>query len=207
MKHILPTILAVLEFALPARAVETDSWARSLALEAKGDFQGAEEALAFQSGVRPRDEFILLRLGWLRYENKKYNASLHAYEAAIHANPLSIDARLGKSLPLLAQQKWREASGALQRVLELSPWDYTAHQRLMATQEALGQWEELRDHAEEVALRYPADAAVWSYLARAQAHLGDIAAARTAYRKALHRYPSNAEALRFLLQNEAPDPE
>lgn len=183
--------------ASPAQAEESD-WARSYALEAKGEYEKAAALMASRMGGGEASEFATLRYAWLNYRQGNFNDAIDAYKKAMRLNTRSIDAKLGVMLPLMAQRRWREAARYGRTVLENAPQHYIAHVRLMACEEGLRQWEQLERHAEVVATWYPAAVDPWVYLARARAWQGREEAAKSAYRKVLQRMPAQLEALRYL---------
>ena len=182
-----------------AAQAAVDPWAESLRLEAQADYAAAVAALAPVLKADANNEFAYLRRGWLHYLQGKQGESLRDYERALAINPDSIDARLGLTLPLLAQKRWREAASHANRVLKVAPWNYYAHLRLMVSEEGERKWQTLARHAVEVHDRYPSDATVLVYLARAKAQLKDREAARSAYRKVLQRVPGHVEAMQYLI--------
>ncbi len=176
-------------------------WSESYRYEVQGDYAAALIALEPILDADPAHEFALLRTAWLKYLLGDYNAAIRDYERALEINVASLEARLGLTLPLLAQRRWREAAGAAREVLSLAPWNYYAHVRLMVAEEGQRQWQTLAAHAELVAARYPGDATVLVYLARAQARQGRLEDARSAYARVLERVPGHEEATAFLSQN------
>jgi len=176
-------------------------WSESYRYEVQGDYAAALIALEPILDADPAHEFALLRTAWLKYLLGDYNAAIRDYERALEINVASLEARLGLTLPLLAQRRWREAAGAAREVLSLAPWNYYAHVRLMVAEEGQRQWQTLAAHAELVAARYPGDATVLVYLARAQARRGRLEDARSAYARVLERVPGHEEATAFLSQN------
>ena len=202
MKRLRILVTAVwISTAMPVHAAMEDAWSESYRAEAAGQFDTAIKALAPILDKFPRHEFAHLRKGWLHYLRGEHNDSVAEYKLAVGINSKSLDARLGATLPLLAQQRWREAAFYARQVIELSPWNYYAHVRLMICEEAEGQWEALAKHAGEVAARYPSDATVQVYLARAFARLGQDTQARVVYEQVLERVPRHIEATQFLRKN------
>ncbi len=173
-------------------------WEQSQQFEAKGEYATAAALLepVLQSGESK--EFSYLRYGWLNYLQGRYDAAIAAYGKALQFNPQSIDAQLGMSLPLLAQLRWQEAAQHLKQVIAVSPWDYTAHVRLMIAEEGLQKWDVLAHHAAELNRRYPSDATILVYLARAHAWLGHKDKAKQSYQQVLIRIPNHIEASRYL---------
>lgn len=169
-------------------------WADSYYLESQGKYDAAAKVLQSELAKRPADEFVVLRVAWLKYLAGNYSQAASDYQHALNLNPKSLDARLGLILPMLAQKRWREAAQIARQVLETAPWNYYAHVRLMSAEEGQEKWGVLAQHAKEVSIRYPSDATVLVYLARAEAKQGNKAEAQAAYRKVLQRIPGHYEA-------------
>ena len=175
-------------------------WADSYYLESQGKYDAAAKVLQSELAKRPADEFVVLRVAWLKYLAGNYSQAASDYQHALNLNPKSLDARLGLILPMLAQKRWREAGQLAGQVLEIAPWNYYAHVRLMSAEEGQEKWGVLAQHAKEVSIRYPSDATVLVYLARAEAKQGNKAEAQAAYRKVLQRIPGHYEASGFLAE-------
>ena len=187
-------ILFLSGFGMSSSYAEVDPWKESYRLEKTYQYDAAINAL---KGVSSDNELAKLRRGWLYYSMGSYSKSIEHYKFAIKSNQNSIDARLGIILPLLEQGRWREAAQNANKVIEISPWNYYAHIRLMHAEQALKQWDELSKHALAVHQRYPSDATVLIYLARANLSLDNQPAAKKYYRKVLELFPDNFEAKRY----------
>lgn len=181
-------------FSISAHA-DINPWKESFRLEEAFQYDAAIAAL---SSVDAGNELAKLRRGWLNYLKGSHSASIEHYKKAIQSNSDSLDGRLGLLLPLLAQQRWREAALNAEKVLEIAPWNYHAHVRLMLTEEAVKQWSKLSAHALAVHHHYPSDATVLVYLARASHKLGDKAAANKYYIKVLELIPDHIEAKQYI---------
>jgi tetratricopeptide (TPR) repeat protein len=178
-----------------------DAWSLSYSLEAQGNYSKAIQALSPVVKEEPDNEFARLRIAWLKYLNRDYNASIRDYERALDINELSLDAMLGTTLPLLAQGRWREAEKAATSVLTIAPWNYYAHLRLLVAIEGQAKWDELAERASALAARYPSDATALVYLARAEARRGNTVAALDVYNAVLARVPGHAEAVNYIASN------
>ena len=176
-------------------------WAESYQLETLGQYGSAVRALGPVIEADPAHEFAILRSAWLKYLDGDYNASIRDYRHALELNEQSLEARLGLTLPLLAQRRWREAAASAEAVLTAAPWNYYAHIRLMVAEEGQRQWQTLAGHAREVVARYPSDATTLVYLARAEAGQGDIQSALRTYAAVLERIPAHEEAAAFVAAN------
>lgn len=187
--------------AYPQAGSGGSAWQESYTLEHAGKYPQAAAVLETLLRDSPNHEFAMMRRGWLNYLQGKYNDALRDYNQVLALNPRSLEARLGLTLPLLAQQRWKEAATEARKVIAVSPWDYTAHVRLMVCEEGEKDWAGLSRHAAELAQRYPSDATGLVYHARAEASLGNKAKARAAYVQVLERYPSHVEANTYLKAN------
>jgi tetratricopeptide (TPR) repeat protein len=192
---LLPVAALALGTALPAAADPqvAEAFASSYKLEARKQYVDAAKPL--EALANKGNEFAQLRLAWLAYLQGKYDDSERIYAAVIERRPSSLEPRLGRMLPLMAAKRWDDAIAEGQAALTQSAWDYTAHVRLLACEEALGRWEVVETHAANLAAAFPSDATALIYLARAKAHKGDKVAARETYDQVLVRAPANAEAV------------
>lgn len=174
-------------------------WEKSYQLAAAGKHEQAAEVIEPMADAG--NEYAILRYAYLMYLQGENADSISYYKKAISLNPDSIDARLGITLPLIAQKRWRQVKFYSQQVLGISRWNYTAHLRLMIAEEGMRKWGTLAEHAAKLAKVYPGDATALVYLARARAWQGDVAAAKAAYRKVLVRLPAHNEARAYLKNN------
>ena len=183
-----------ISFGISSVYAEVGPWKESHRLEKVYQYDAAINAL---KGISADNELVKLRRGWLNYLKGSHSNAIEHYKLAIKANQNSLDARLGIILPLLAQQRWHEAAQNADKVIEISPWNYYAHIRLMKTEEALNKWPELAKHADAVHQRYPSDATVLVYLARAHLRLDNKQAAKNYYSKVLELIPDHFEAKQY----------
>lgn len=191
------TLLSTALLAFSA-ASSADTWSQSYELEAAGKYAAAAQLLDPLLKQEPDNEFARLRRAWLHYLAGDYNDSQGDYKKALKANPRSLDAQIGLTLPLLAQQRWKEAAIIARQALEVAPWNYYAHLRLLVAEEGQRQWQALREHSDQLHERYPSDATILVYRARAHYWLGNMDAARDNYLQVLQRIPGHIEAGRFL---------
>lgn len=192
----------ILFFVSHAQGAAMDVWTESYRLESLTDYEDAAQVLQQVAKKEPNNEFVFLRLGWLNYLRGKHNDAINHYKKALSLNNQSLDAKLGLTLPLLAQQRWKEAAKYAQDVLDVAPWNYYAHVRLMIAEEGMRQWQTLVKHASAVYQRYPSDPTVLVYLARANRWMNKTKDAKTAYQKVLQRVPGHIEASQFLAEQK-----
>ena len=195
-KNYILTLLLFISFTGNA----SDSvWKRSHDMEAKGDYE--EAAAIIKPWAASDDEYAILRYAYLKYMQGEYNDSIEYYEKAIELNPKSLSAKLGITLPQIAQGRWRQVKIYTRQVLVRSDWNYTAHLRLMMAEEGTKKWHTLDKHAGKLVEIYPGDSAAYVYLARANAWQGDEPVAKAAYKEVLHRSPDHLEADTYLKEN------
>lgn len=181
-----------------AQPADLNYWKDSYALEAAGKYEQAASALEPILRTAPNHEFGLMRRAWLNYLQGRHREALRDYNQILWLNPNALEARLGLTLPLMAQQRWSEAANEARKVIAVSAWDYTAHLRLLLCEEGEARWDDMAQHAAALVVRYPTDATFLVYLARAEAWRGNIKAAKTYYGRVLERIPAHVEAGNYL---------
>lgn len=203
MRNIIKTIIitGLLTFGLSSTllaAKSDDPWRSSYIYESKGEYEKAAALLTPMLDKGAYQEYATLRYAWLHYLQGNYNDAIRSYKKALTRNARSFDARLGVSLPLMAQGRWKEAAGYLKQVIGQSPYHYTAHSRLMTAEEGMRKWSTLEQHAKSIAAYYPSDTTTLVYLARAYVWQDKADEARKAYAEILIRFPDHIEANHYL---------
>ena len=173
----------------------SNPWVKSYSLESRGYYSEAAELIRPMIKNGDTKEFALLRVAWLSYWQQHYNEAIDGYQQALRLNKNSFNAKLGISLPLMAQRRWREASRYLQQVIDESTWNYTANVRLLECLQKLRLWQKIKPLALGLAKHYPAEALPFIYLARALLNEGDDKNSLHTYRQVLLRSPTNQEAI------------
>jgi len=141
---------------------------------------------------------VNVRLGWLYYLQKKYANSLEHYQKAIQIAPASLEAKSGRLLPLLAQERYAEAEQEAFGILKVDHFNYYGNMRLAY---ALRLQKKL-DTAEQVNLKmlalYPLDVTFLSEYALVKHAQGDIDAAVKAFNSVIILDPENVTAKAYL---------
>ena len=190
----------IISFSLSFACYAGDTmWKQSQRLEEKGDYEQA--ASVIEHAAKTDNEYAVLRYAYLKYKQGEYNDSIKYYNKAIKLNAKSLDAKLGITLPYIAQGRWRQVKVYTRQVLTKSDWDYTAHERLMMAEDGDKKWHSLGRHSGKLTTIYPTDATTLAYHARAKARLGNTPVASAAYKKVLMREPDHAEANEYLENN------
>lgn len=200
----LPVVLAaVLTLSATSVLAQDAAWKNSYQLEASGKYYEAIAAINHVPANGPDAELKALRRGWLYYLPGSFNESIREYRLAIERNRRSVDARIGVTLPLLAQKRWREAAQNAKAALELAPNNFTALLRLAMALEGQQDWEGMAQTATLMAASYPSEVSAYVYLARANVSLARQGDAIAAYTAVLVRDPSNLEAKTWLGKSAA----
>ena len=196
LMHLL--LVPVLVFFAVAAYAQEAAWQSSYQFETAGKYNEAIAALDPVPANWAEAELKTLRRGWLYYLQGSYSDAIREYRLAIERNSRSIDARLGVTLPLLAQKRWREAEQSARAVLDLSPNNYTGLLRLVVALEGQRDWAPMAKAAATITSSYPSDATGFVYLARAYAWQEKRAEAVAAYQAVTVRYPGHAEAKAYI---------
>ena len=122
-------ILNVLSFGLTNEEIKKAYW-DSYNYEKMEKYKDAVKALMSVYNVYPNGYTINLRLGWLYYLNKNFSNSIYHYEKAIKVIPTSVEAKLGYTLPLLAQEKYDDVEKLCIKILNTDFYNYYANLRL-----------------------------------------------------------------------------
>ena len=193
----LSLVPVLISFLAVAHAQEA-AWQSSYQLETAGKYNEAIAALDPVPVNGAEAELKSLRRGWLYYLQGSHGDAIREYRIAIERNSRSIDARLGVTLPLLAQKRWREAEQSARAVLDLSPNNYTGLLRLVVALEGQRDWAPMAKAAAMITSSYPSDATGFVYLARAYAWQEKRAEAVAAYQAVVVRYPGHLEAKAYI---------
>jgi tetratricopeptide (TPR) repeat protein len=140
--------------AMPAATSEMHAaLAASYQAEQAGNYK---KALAAMQHL-PRMYFIDLRLGWLYYLNGNYSEADTHYEAAIKASPAAIEAKIGYTLPLLAQKRYKAVEQAALEIALIDRNNYTANLRLAYALRMQQQYASAEEILTRMLTLYPTD--------------------------------------------------
>jgi tetratricopeptide (TPR) repeat protein len=147
-----------------------------------------------------KDDYLLnLRLGWLNYQAKSYDESKKYYGQAVAlSNNKSIEALLGRTLPLAAVNDWDGVVSTYNAVLKLDAMNYTANLRLGQISLNRGAYAEAKMFLEKVYASFPGDYEPNLSLGWAYYYLGDKKKAESLLTTALMLSPGDTLALKGL---------
>lgn len=128
----------------------------SLKCEEAKDVRKSIQALEGVYSEHKDDYLFNLRLGWLHYLAKNYEQSKKYYGHAFSlSGSQSVDALLGMTLPLSAQNDWDNVAATYHSVLTLDPMNFTANLRLGQIMLNRGIYGEAKKYLEKVQKSHP----------------------------------------------------
>ncbi len=131
MKKIIFAFLLFFSFSFALTQEEIKrAYYQSYLFENKGDYQKAIESLMIVYTHYPNGYTINLRLGWLYYLNRNYANSIYHYDKAIKVAPYSLEAKLGLTLPYLAQERYSIVEKICYQILKVDYYNYYGNLRL-----------------------------------------------------------------------------
>lgn len=189
------TLLAGVALSSPAAAAVPDQFQASHVAEAKGDYAGA---LAQVQAIPARggDAYLVhLRTGWLQYNLGQHTQAVQAYQQALAAEPNSVEAQLGLTLPLMALRRWADAERTLHQALKAAPGHYTAQSRLAYVRYQAGRFKAAEQAYAAVLKLHPGDTEMRAGLGWSQLKQGRTTEARRAFDFVLRILPKHQSAL------------
>lgn len=195
--RLLLLLSATMMLAGPVSAAESSSerYQESYALEAAYSYQRALEKL---DGISPTgaDAWLLpLRKGWLLYLLGRYEESVSAYDQAVKAAlPGSLEATLGRTLPLMALRRWAEAERDCRLVMKASPGSYTAQSRLAYVLYNSGKYAEAGVEYSALVTAWPSDVEMRAGLGWALLKQGKSTEAKEQFNLVLYLVPDHSSA-------------
>lgn len=182
----------------PGTVDVAEAYARSFGYERTEAYEDAVRALAPVYEAYPKGYTVNLRMGWLFYLNGNYsNAEAH-YESAEAAAPTALEPRLGRLLPLLAQERWADAEALGYQIVSQDHYSYYGNLRLAAALRMQGKLDAAYQLALKMVTAYPTDVLHLVEFARIVEARGDVEEARRIFGEILILDPENEVARRSL---------
>ena len=180
-----------------------DAYYRSYQYEKTGNYEDAIKSLMLVYKEYPNGYTVNLRLGWLYYLNRQYANSIFHYEKAMKISPYSIEAKLGYTLPLLAQKKFSDVEKICYQILYTDFYNYYGNLRLSYALRMEKKYSEAKKIAEKMLYIYPTDVNFLTELAILEYKEGNKEKAKKIFEDILILDPENITAKEFLkkLQN------
>ena len=180
--------------AAPTDAEIRDAYHRSYRYEKAQNYADAIKALAPVITAYPQAYTVNLRLGWLNYLTGSFATARTHYQAAIKAAPDSLEAKLGHTLPLLAQEKWEEVELLAKQILRVDPANYTANLRLAYASRLQKKFDAAEAILNGTLVLYPTDISLLTELAIVQLAKDNKAEAKRLFNDIVILDPENVTA-------------
>jgi tetratricopeptide (TPR) repeat protein len=151
------SIIALLGSSVFSQKTDTklESFHASLKHETAGDYGKAIQSLLPAIEDHPDDYLLNLRLGWLHYLSGKYKESKQYYSRAVAANSKSVEALLGRTLPLASLNEWSAVEEDYRAILKIDAMEYTANLRFGQILLNKGAYAEAKPYLERAHTLYP----------------------------------------------------
>ena len=198
-------LLAVLLAPRPAEAAPPDErvaalYRASYLLEAKGDAAGALGKMAEIRAATGAGYFVVVRTAWLQYLAGSLGPAVASYREAARLEPKAVEPKLGLTLALLAQRRWRDLERACRDVLALDAGNALARARLAHAQYSVGNYPDAAGVYRKLVAEYPANLDHRTGLGWALLRMGRRADATRLFHAVLAVSPDNANAKAGLAQ-------
>ncbi len=175
-----------------------EAYYRSYQYEKVGDFENAIKSIMIVYKEYPEGYTLNLRLGWLYYLKKNYANSVYHYEKAIKVVPSSIEARLGYTLPLLAQGKFSDVEKVCYQIINTDFYNYYGNLRLSFVLRMQKKYDTAEKVINKMLSLYPTDVNFLLELALLRLDQGDEKQAEYIFRDILILDPENITAKEYL---------
>ena len=185
-----------------AESEVTEAYTRSYMYERVFDYNDAIKTLLIVYQKYPQGYTLNLRLGWLYYLLGNYANALSHYQDAIRIAPGALDAKMGQTLPLLAQKRWLDVEQILYQILQTDYYNYYANLRLVYVLRMQEKYELAEAVGKKMLVLYPIDLSFLTELALVKQAQQDKDSALKIYQDILILDPENYFARTYLQQND-----
>ena len=184
-------------FALGQKDIQ-EAYYKSYNYEKIENYTDAVKVLLPIFNEYPNGYTVNLRLAWLYYLNLNYANSLEHYDNAIKISSYSLEAKLGRLLPLLAQTKYDLVESEAFQILNVDYYNYFGNLRLVYALRLQAKY----DTAEKIALKmlaiYPIDISFLTEYALVKSAQGEAETAVRVFNDILILDPENVTAKGYL---------
>ena len=175
-----------------------DAFKQSLQYEQSQNYKDAIRALIPVYKSRKNLYTINLRIGWLFYLSANYANSIKHYQNAIKLAPNAIEPLLGKLLPLLAQQHYKEVELTAYKILRIDSHNYYGNLRLIIALRLQNKFDLALSAVHKMRTLYPGDIVFIEHEALIYELSKEFEKATELYVKLLNLDPENLSAKRYL---------
>jgi len=171
-----------------------EAYHKSYRYEKAQSYDDAIKAITPVLAAYPQGYTVNLRLGWLCYLAGNYANSKSYYQAAMKVAPASLEAKLGYTLPLLAQERYDDTETITKQIIRVDDANYYANLRLAFALRMQKKFEAAEAVLNRVLPLYPTDIKFLTELGLVKIGQGQPAAARRIFSDVLTLDPENIVA-------------
>ena len=183
-----------LHAAAPTDAEIRDAYHKSYRYEKAQNYTDAIKALSPVITAYPTAYTVNLRLGWLNYLTGSFATARTHYQTAIKTAPDSLEAKLGHTLPLMAQEKWEDVETLAKQILRVDPANYTANLRLAYASRLQKKFDAAEAILNGTLVLYPTDISLLTELALVKLAKDNKAEAKRLFNDVVILDPENVTA-------------
>jgi tetratricopeptide (TPR) repeat protein len=195
LKGITCAIISILVLTNNIKAQSNDdikAFRASYAKEYKGDYTGAIAEL--QKAYKANSYEANLRMGWLKYNARKFAESMEYYQKAMDLKPYSIEAKMGFIKPANEAKKYDRAYQVYEEILKIDPYNSTANYWVGVNYYTVKKYDIAAKYFQLLVNLYPFDydgnyMLAWTFL-----NLGRSQEAKVLFAKALLNRPDDKAA-------------
>ncbi|MEN8216481.1 MAG: tetratricopeptide repeat protein [Pseudomonadota bacterium] len=180
-----------------------DSWIqqsyhKSFHYEQTENYKTAIKSLLPVVRAYPKGYTVNLRLGWLYYLMGRYANSIAHYEVAIKTAPNAIEAKVGKLLPLLAQERYSKAEQTTYQILNTDFYNYLGNLRLSIALRKQNKTDLALEVVNKMLFLYPTDVNFMVELGQLYDQKGEKEKAAAVFQDVIVLAPENVTAKSYL---------
>ncbi len=175
-----------------------DAYYKSYNYEKIQNYSDAVNTLMPVYNEFPNTYTVNLRLGWLYYLSTNYANAISHYDRSIKISPYSLEAKLGRLLPLLAQHRYGEVEKEAFQILNVDYYNYYGNLRLAYALRMQQKFDVAVKITQKMLAIYPIDVQFLTEFALGKIGLGETDEAMAVFSNILILDPENVTAKSYL---------
>ena len=198
MKKMLLLLLVSANLLALTDAEIRDAYYKSYNYEKIQNYSDAINTLMPVYNEFPNTYTVNLRLGWLYYLSTNYANAISHYDRSIKISPYSLEAKLGRLLPLLAQHRYGEVEKEAFQILNVDYYNYYGNLRLAYALRMQQKFDVAVKITQKMLVIYPIDVQFLTEFALGKIGLGETDEAMAVFSNILILDPENVTAKSYL---------
>lgn len=198
MKKMLLLLLVSANLLALTDAEIRDAYYKSYNYEKIQNYSDAINVLMPVYNEFPNTYTVNLRLGWLYYLSTNYANAISHYDRSIKISPYSLEAKLGRLLPLLAQHRYGEVEKEAFQILNVDYYNYYGNLRLAYALRMQQKFDVAIKITQKMLAIYPIDVQFLTEFALGKIGLGETDEAMAVFSNILILDPENVTAKSYL---------